>query len=373
MQDYNEIVIFGKSDVGEFIFDELIKGEYKGNICFCDNALYKHDTISNIKCFSPEEAATQYSNALFYVASVFFPNRMKKQLEQIGVKNIVANFPPKLLAAYYNKYAEKKAIPQKIIDNITFNVVNHCNLNCAGCNNFSPLAEKWFADVSVFEKDIKRLSEILNGKLKKFNLMGGEPLLHPKIAEFAAILRKYFHKPILIAITSNGLLASEMPNVFWNVLKENDIIFEMTRYPVNIDYNSIMKSIESKGVKTRWFFYGLELKTTTRYILDLNGGQIPLESFGRCRNGNDNLQLKNGRLYTCSIVAQAEHFNKYFNLNLCLSDEDGIDIYEAKNFDEITKFLASPASFCRYCDLNQRTYDNEYRLSKREITEWVIQ
>ncbi len=38
----------------------------------------------------------------------------------------------------------------------------HCNLNCAGCNNCSPLAPEAYYDIGMFENDMNRLS-ILGG------------------------------------------------------------------------------------------------------------------------------------------------------------------------------------------------------------------
>jgi hypothetical protein len=61
--------------------------------------------------------------------------------------------------------------------------VDHCNLNCKGCTAFSPVAEEKFMDVNMFERDCERLAELTGGKIELIDLLGGEPLLHPKINE----------------------------------------------------------------------------------------------------------------------------------------------------------------------------------------------
>jgi len=37
---------------------------------------------------------------------------------------------------------------------VEMHIVNHCNLNCAGCNHFSPLAEPWFIEIEDFKNQI---------------------------------------------------------------------------------------------------------------------------------------------------------------------------------------------------------------------------
>jgi len=75
----------------------------------------------------------------------------------------------------------EKTTPHPELKNISVDIVSHCNLNCQCCDHFSPLAEKSFANIDIFEKDINRLSEISNATLDVLKLMGGEPLLHPKL------------------------------------------------------------------------------------------------------------------------------------------------------------------------------------------------
>lgn len=81
--------------------------------------------------------------------------------------------------------------------------------------------------------------------------------------------------------------------------------------------------------------------------------------------------LKEGRLYTCTVAPNIEHFNRYFNKNLYLSDRDSIDIYKAETIGEITDFLAKPIPFCRYCNVAGREYGLEWEQSKKNISEWV--
>ena len=59
-------------------------------------------------------------------------------------------------------------------------IVDHCNLNCKCCGHFSPLAPKGFLDINTFERDLKRLHELLHGHIHCFELNWVvNRLLHP--------------------------------------------------------------------------------------------------------------------------------------------------------------------------------------------------
>jgi len=100
-------------------------------------------------------------------------------------------------------------------------LTDHCNLNCKGCAHFAPIAEKWFADPVEHERDMERLSQLVAG-IKTIRLMGGEPLLHPKIEPFLVSTREKFPEANIRLVT-NGLLLQKMKTTFWSACKANNI------------------------------------------------------------------------------------------------------------------------------------------------------
>jgi ABC-2 type transport system ATP-binding protein len=113
------------------------------------------------------------------------------------------------------------------IKSIDYSIVDHCNLNCAGCSHFSPLAKSKYASLEIFEKNISKLSTY-NLVIEQFNLLGGEPLLHPQIKDFIIISKKYLNTNIVIK--TNGILLTDDFIQFCN---NQNIILVVANYGLN--------------------------------------------------------------------------------------------------------------------------------------------
>lgn len=279
----------------------------------------------------------------------------------------------------------KDSIAQKLTppygDKVFFEVslAFHCNLDCQMCDHFSQLSDKRFLDVDSYERDMKHLGELFEHKLANITLLGGEPLLHKEIIRMIEISRREFpHAGI--EILTNGLLLlklehSENGNL-WQACKDNSVRITITRYPIKIDYDAITKLAEKYCVSLKIssdIISAVEetsIKISDKHPFDLTGGQQIYEAlscfyFNRCR------VLKDGRLYTCHIAANADIFNSYFNQSLTVSEDDSIDIYKAQSGDEIAEFLSKPIPFCRYCDIKNRKKHSPWKRSTKKIEEYT--
>jgi hypothetical protein len=114
------------------------------------------------------------------------------------------------------------------------------------------------------------------------------------------------------------------------------------------------------------------LKTSSKMPLDLLGKQNPDTNFMGCYHANDRCFLSKGRLFPCTIAPNVWKFNKFFNQNLSISDEDYIDIYKAINEKEILNFLSKPIPFCKYCYVEKRTFGLPWKRSRKDIKEWIV-
>jgi len=80
-------------------------------------------------------------------------------------------------------------------------VTRNCNLSCAYCNEYSTGAPHLPAD-TLLER-IDRLDDL--GVLI-YDILGGEPLMHPTVAELVAHIKSKQHGANLVTVISNGFL-----------------------------------------------------------------------------------------------------------------------------------------------------------------------
>ena len=258
-------------------------------------------------------------------------------------------------------------------------IVEHCNLNCALCGHFSPLAEESYLDPASYERDCKRLSELFDGEMASILLLGGEPLLHPQIVEFMRITREAF--PVgRIRIVTNGILLPKMTEKFWDACKEYNVEISPSYYPIKFDYDGWGQIAESKGVKYTPFSLPNQTQSKKSWgkvfpICTKRGGTYGLSrsNFLRCQDANHCVTLRDGRMYPCDIAAHAFHLKKYFDLDIQLSDRDSVDIYSVGSGSELLEALARPIPFCQYCDVVDagKLLTCDWGVSRKDRYEWL--
>ena len=260
--------------------------------------------------------------------------------------------------------------PKANIDFVEIHLAEHCNLNCQCCSHFSNLAEPEFANIEIFERDIKRLSELSNGEVNIIHLLGGEPLLNPNCEIFFELTRKYFDKTEIKLIT-NGILLLKQKDSFWQSMKDNNITLAPTKYPIKIDWDKIKEICENMNIKLKFYNNENVIKTSYYHPLNLEGNENPEWNFRNCWLANRCLILDNGKLYTCTEPPVIRHFNKFLNKNIPVSVNDYIDIHKARDYQEVLQFLAKPIPFCKYCDVKNRKDGITWKTSTKRIDEYL--
>jgi organic radical activating enzyme len=263
--------------------------------------------------------------------------------------------------------------PQTNLAYFAVHIVEHCNLKCQFCDHFAPLAEEEFANIKVFERDFARLSELLDAEVDRIGLMGGEPLLHLQLIDFLYVARKYFPKTKLQLVT-NGILLLKQTEDFWKACRNNDIIIVNTKYPLKLDFDRIKEVAKKHDVRFEHYGNsGETLKKSSHIPLDIEGKQDAYMNFIKCFHANNCCFLAKGKLFTCTVAPNIRHFNKFFNKNITLTNADYIDIYKARNAEEIMQFLCRPVPFCKYCYVEKRTFGHEWQTSRKDVKEWTIE
>lgn len=366
------VVICGYGPVGRYLQQEIQEDGKERKVVFCDNNKAKHGKENGFEICSFEKACAENKEAVFILTSLEYASKMKKQLLELGIfeNRIYFHEIREYLQGLMDKnMTMRKLSPQNYL-RFEVSLAEHCNLNCKYCSHFSPIAEPEFLNLSQHEKDMERLSYLIDGKSDKIYLIGGEPLLYREIIECMKITRTYFPKSRII-ILSNGLLINSMKDDFWQACRDDEIEINITRYPVKTDYEKIIDRIEQEGITGDYCRESNVSCLFDKLTLDLEGRQDPYESFTGCNQANQCHLVKDGRIYTCSYIKCAEHFNKYFHQNLQITEDDYVDLYSVKSGKEMLEKLAKPARFCRYCDVKGRIHGLPFEISKKEMSEWA--
>ena len=254
-------------------------------------------------------------------------------------------------------------------------VADHCNLRCAGCIHFAPLAEPRFLDLDAYGEDLAALARIpgIEGYIREVSLMGGEPLLHPEVAGVIRLTRAHLPNA-QIALDSNGLLLKRMGNEFWQAMSECKIKLLLSPYPLRVDYPALLELAASHGVKA-----GLAGDVTNtqdgkeaffRLALDPSGSQDPVTSHNRCPFGGRTLQMSEGRIWPCQVAAHHAPLNGKFALDIHAQPHDSLVIADIVSTDQIEELRRSPHPMCRYCDMAHLSVA-EWGVSSLGAVEWL--
>jgi len=261
--------------------------------------------------------------------------------------------------------------------NVDYHLIDKCNLNCVGCNHFCPLVPENNKPKSIEQitADLALLSKFKD-HLCTLGLLGGEPLLHPKLSQICRISREFFPNNE-ISITTNGILLNRIREIK-DAVEEFNITLVVTVYPIRKSdpyyfYNEAKKIIPSTQA---WAFpteNGMYINELTD---DINVAS--LQEIKDCVKRWRCNQLKDGKLYICHYAAQLDylknafpeliHINKDEEMYLDLNNDDLTidDIYEFQRntMPEICSHC-SDAHFGGYAGPVQ-----PWRQSEFKLTEW---
>jgi len=251
---------------------------------------------------------------------------------------------------------------------LVVHLTDHCNLNCKGCTHFSNIAKPSFADPVQFADEFGRLSRIFSG-ITEIYLLGGEPLLHPRVTEFLEIARRCLPGS-RINLMSNGVLVPRMPEEFWRAMRDNDIWLVCDLYPIGLKVDEIEALARAHGVQLEWTD---ERGEFFKLPIDPKGSQDATASFQGCGGLNNCPILRDGRLYPCAYAAYSDLLIERFGLPaLEPTEADSISIGGESAPWEIFDFLCRPVPWCRFCDVDHvSTY--AWARSDRTLAEWTCE
>lgn len=249
------------------------------------------------------------------------------------------------------------------LDYIETHLVDHCNLNCKGCSHFSPLSGRKFADLDAFKRDFLRLRELFDN-IVVIRLMGGEPLLHPEANSFLKVARSVF-PDANIQLVTNGTLLLKQDAPLWETCSRNDILIQISRYPIKLDVDGLEKKCADARVRLEF------TEPATRFYKHINlaGDSDPAAAFADCQSIYRCPHLREGKISVCRMPALVHIFNGAFGKNIPVSGEDFLDIHGNVTAHDILTFLERPVPLCRWCLTDWPSF--EWGVTRKNIREWT--
>lgn len=253
---------------------------------------------------------------------------------------------------------------------LEIHLADHCNLNCAGCSHYSPLANPTFCDISQLHYSLSKLSDFAN-EFRTIRLLGGEPLLNPEVADVIKAVRSYFPNTH-IELLSNGIMlmspyAEHINETFWESCRKNNIVISISIYPTRTDDNFIKKVCLEKGVKFN--IYGDRTKNSCFKLYSLNPKRQGCRmNYYRCRE-IDFLQLADGKIFSCAQCAYVGHLNRALGYNFEPRKGDYIAVDSIDSIFALRLFRLKSKPFCKYCVFPRQQTD--WHLSERKSAEWI--
>jgi GTP 3',8-cyclase len=222
-------------------------------------------------------------------------------------------------------------------------VTDHCNLKCRQCCSLSPFLPPWFADPETMRGDLLLARRALAPQF--FKLVGGEPLLHPRLLDCLRIAHETAIAPI-ISVTTNGLLLGRMPDEFWALL--NHLTISLYPHPRLSDeaLAHVYRQVERHGLT-------LNLKPQDQFQ-EITLSQPRADEvenrvvFADCWLRHRCHLLRDGWFFSCT---RPPHFDTYYGTD-SFARADGVRLHEGESLaGEILDLLVrtEPLASCRLC------------------------
>jgi wyosine [tRNA(Phe)-imidazoG37] synthetase (radical SAM superfamily) len=201
--------------------------------------------------------------------------------------------------------------------------------------------------------------------IENINILGGEPLLHPKLEQIIVSVKKIYPNANL-GILTNGLLLLDKDKFFWEICKQNSVKLNVTCFPVMTKE----KRDEIQNLITK---YELDFHMTNKKrfnkILVLNNNDS-LQSIQEACGCNNAYNLHDGYVSRCTVPMVVHILNSHFNVKFI--EEGRLNIYQS-TAEEIIKYLNTPNKSCLNCSANPIKVEWEKAETNPKVSDWVIQ
>lgn len=253
------------------------------------------------------------------------------------------------------------------VEAFELHVAEDCNLRCANCCNLSPFVDEKRSTVEELRVQLSTMAEVLRADV--FKIMGGEPLLHPQIAQMIRVARESGIGRV-VRVFTNGLLLKRQTDDFWSAL-DHLTISSYTSAPVP---EATLAMVREKAVA---FGFVLNVKPVASFSQVLSpryeaNAQRTQEIYDTCWLRHRCLIVRQGRFFKCTRAAYAKEFHarvdreppppgfSYVDDGIALAGASAETLRDYMNAPE-------PLASCHYCLAGQGPLEAHHQLSKQQV------
>lgn len=239
------------------------------------------------------------------------------------------------------------------LDYLEVHVAHHCNLKCKGCGHMSNLVPEEFPSIEQFVKDLHQLKKYVWG-IRRFRLLGGEPLLNPELPEYIIATREVYPDADIVVVT-NGLLIPYIKDIVLTTMRNNFVSFDVSCYPPTAE---MKERIECRCVEYDvQYGIGHEIDKFFRG-LPVTEEKDPYIAFDTCGSKKCHFML-DGKISLCGVPILRDKFYKYSEKKTVCS-EAIIDLYDDNLTSEKLHYLMThPNRQCGFCSDEKEWFEWE--------------
>ena len=253
-------------------------------------------------------------------------------------------------------------------------VCDHCNLNCKACEHFSPFVkERVVTELSEFEAEMKHISRLYSN-IGRFNVLGGEPLLEPeRCCEMIKVYRSYFPDSEVRLLT-NAILIHKMDPGFWQCLRENNVIVQISLYPPMFDRLEEVERVLQENHIT--YLLAGRLKRTEKFLRRMTRYPFEDEEINNslCRSAGC-FHLQKGTISKCPDSVLVAYMAPALGCSREeLQTRESIDLADAEDGWDVIRRLNGPADMCKKCALQRaEQFDWEVAGASPDPKDWLLE
>jgi organic radical activating enzyme len=208
-------------------------------------------------------------------------------------------------------------------------VTTKCSLNCTKCNMLIPKHRQENTDEFVELSKLKNDADLFFGiadYCEEFQILGGEPLLHPDFKDYLEYLLKYRKKINKLQIVTNGTI---IPNQeILQICNYYNISFTISNYTLSDISNYAAKRNEVLQIIGQNNLIMADAPIAISWSDFFKKGERSVEHYQRCSPVFKG--LNDGKFYSCHLVWSADKCNfvkanedDYLDLSKIKSDING--------------------------------------------------